>query len=99
MSRILLDMNNPHFQKQLFGLEKNEKLALLNSLGKMSQLSWEQLYKDKGIRWELINSMKTPKGKNIYSFRFSQKYRGLAFREENYLVLVDLFVDHDGAYK
>lgn len=99
MSKISLDMNNPNFQKQLFSLEKNEKLALLKSLGKISQLTWEQLYKDKGIKWELIHSMKTLKGKNIYSFRFSQKYRGLAFREENYLVLLDLFPDHDGAYK
>lgn len=68
MSKLSLDMNNPHFQKQLFNLEKNEKLALLKSLGKISQLSWEQLYKDKGIRWELIHSMKTPKGKKHIFF-------------------------------
>jgi len=34
-----------------------------------------------------------------HSFRFSQKYRGTAYRNGNYLMLLNLFVDHDGVYK
>lgn len=99
MTRILLDMNYPAFQEQLFSLEKLEQRALLNTLRKIRQLGWEELYKDKGIRWELITSKTTSKGNNIYSFRFSQKYRGTVYRDEDYLVLLALFTDHDSAYE
>lgn len=95
---ILIDMNCPAFQDQLFSLEKVEQRAFLNTLRKVKQLSWETLYADKGIRWELITSKKTSKGFSLYSFRFSQKYRGLAYREGDYLVLIDLSPDHDSAY-
>lgn len=98
MTKILLDLNYPAFQEQLFGLEKLEQRALLTTLKKIKQLEWEELYKDKGIRWELITSKTTSKGNNIYSFRFSQKYRGTAYRDGHYLVLLALFPDHDGAY-
>jgi hypothetical protein len=98
MTKILLDPNTPQFQKRLFSLEKVEQRALLNTLSKIMKLSWEELYKDKSIRWELITS-EIPEEINIYSFRFSQKYRGIAYRDGNYLVLLDLFVNHDGAYK
>jgi hypothetical protein len=98
MTKILLDINYPGFQEQLFNLEKQEQRALLNTLKKINQMNWEDLYKDKGIRWELITSKTTSKGKNVYSFRFSQKYRATACKDENYLVLLALFVDHDSAY-
>lgn len=99
MNKILLDLNVEEFQDSLFNLEKHEQRALLNTLKKISNLSWEELYQDKGIRWELITSRKTTKGLAIYSFRFSQKYRGTAYRDGDYLVLLDLFVNHDSAYK
>lgn len=35
----------------------------------------------------------------IYSFRFSQKYRALALREESYLRLLTLHTAHDSTYK
>lgn len=98
MTKILLDMNYPAFQEQLFSLEKIEQQALLSTLKKIKQLSWDQLYKDKGIKWELITSKITSKDNNIYSFRFSQKYRGTAYRDGNYLVLLAIFTDHDSAY-
>lgn len=97
MTKILIDMNYFLFQEKLFELEKIEQRALLNTLKKISKLEWEKLYQDKGIRWELIIS-KTIKETNTYSFRFSQKYRGTAYRKGNCLVLLDLFVDHDSAY-
>jgi len=99
MTEILLDMNGKEFQNSLFKLEKQEQRALLNTLRKINKLNWEDLYQDKGIKWELITSQKTLKGRDIYSFRFSQKYRGIAYRDGDYLVLIDLFVNHDGAYK
>ena len=99
MGEILLDMNQEEFQNEFFSLEKNEQRALLNTLRKIRELTWKQLYCDKGIRWELIRSNKNKQIDNLYSFRFSQKYRGTAFREGDYLVLVGVFPDHDRAYK
>lgn len=99
MTKILLDMNGKEFQNSLFKLEKQEQRALLNTLRKITKFSWRDLYQDKGIKWELITSQKTTKGRDIYSFRFSQKYRGTAYRDNDYLVLIDLFVNHDEAYK
>jgi len=99
MSKILIDLNKPKFQQEFFELQEDEQRALLNTLKKMSKLEWTELYVDKGIRWELIESEKSNKGNNLYSFRFSQKYRGTAFRDGDYLVLLGLFPDHDSAYK
>jgi|SRR6185437_12276851 len=99
MTKIILDLNVESFQEQLFKLEKLEQRALLNTLKKIQKMSWEELYVDKGIRWELIASIETPKGKKVYSFRFSQKYRCTAFRDTDYLVLLKIHPDHDSAYK
>lgn len=98
MVKIKIDMNNPTFQQDLFLLEKNEQIALIKTLKKISQLTWEQLYLDQGIKWEAITSKQTKSGERIYSFRFSQKYRGLALRQENFLRLLTLHTDHDSAY-
>lgn len=99
MTKIVLDLNSPKFQNKLFELEKSEQRALLNTLSKIKKLSWEELYTDKGIRWELINSSETDEGDKLYSFRFSKKYRGTAYRDGDYMMLLSLFPNHDDAYK
>lgn len=99
MANIKIDMNNPQFQNDLFHLEKQEQLALIKTLRKISQLSWHNLYVDKGLKWETILSKHSITGDRIYSFRFSQKYRVTALREDNFLRLLALHVDHDSAYK
>lgn len=96
---IKIDLNNPIFQEDLFGLEKNEQIALIKTLKKIPQLSWNQLYKDNGLKWETILSKQTKAGERIYSFRFSKKYRATALRQDDYLRLLALHVDHDSAYK
>jgi hypothetical protein len=98
MPSIKIDMNSPYFQQELFELEKPEQLALLRTLKKISQLSWQNLYADQGLKWETILSKSTKNGERIYSFRFSQKYRATAFREGDFLRLLTLHVDHDSAY-
>ena len=98
MSGIKIDMNGPEFQHDFFNLEKSEQVALIKTLKKIRQLTWPQLYADKGLNWEAILSKQAKSGARIYSFRFSQKYRALALREENFLRLLTLHVDHDSAY-
>ncbi|MCX7120359.1 MAG: hypothetical protein NTZ67_01055 [Gammaproteobacteria bacterium] len=98
MVKIKIDMNNPVFQKDLFLLGKNEQVALIKTLKKLSQLTWEQVYLDQGLKWEALTSKQTNLGERIYSFRFSQKYRALALRQGDFLRLLTLHTDHDSAY-
>lgn len=99
MTSIKIDLNNPVFQNNLFSLEKNELAALIKTLKKINRLTWAELYGDHGLKWEVISSKQTKLGERIYSFRFSQKYRATALRQENFLRLLALHTDHDSAYK
>jgi hypothetical protein len=99
MANIKIDMNNSEFQHDFFHLEKQEQLALIKTLKKISQLNWSQFYADNGLKWEAILSKFTTTGERIYSFRFSQKYRVTALRQDDFLRLLALHVDHDSAYK
>ena len=98
MSRILLDLNNPVFQQDLFALPKAEAFTVLKILRKVSQLTWEQLYKDQGLKWELIRSKQGKNGEKLYSLRITQKCRAVTVRESEYLRLLSLHSDHDSAY-
>jgi hypothetical protein len=51
-------MNNPVFQRQLFTLQKTEQLGVLNTLRKISAMTWQQIYEDSGLQWEAIISRK-----------------------------------------
>ena len=97
--KVKIDLNNPEFQKDLFDLEKSELSALIKTLKKISDLSWATLYSDHGLKWEAILSKRTKSGQRIYTFRFSQKYRVSALRQDDFLRLLALHSDHDSAYK
>ena len=96
---VQLDLNNPVFQRAWFGLEKDEKLAVLKTLEKILKLEWSNMYRDKGLRWEAIQSRVGPNGGRIYSLRMTKKMRAVAFRDGEILRLFDLYPDHDGAYE
>ena len=59
---IRLDLNNPVFQENLLALQKPERHAALDTLNKIRQLSWNLLYRDKGLKWEKVVSVKPPAG-------------------------------------
>lgn len=96
---IRLDLNNPVFQDAFFALQKEERLATLDTLQKLKRLSWPQLYADKGLRWEKITSITPPKGiPAVYSLRISRSCRATAFRDGDFLRFLTLYADHDAAY-
>ncbi len=99
MTKVKLDINNPELQLEWFNLEKTELLAFNRTLKRLITFNWEQLYTIKGLHWEQIYSRKTKNGYNLYSFRFSQKYRATAYRDNEYLVILNLHTDHDSAYE
>ena len=100
MPLVKLDLNNPAFQYEwLSVLEKSEAEALRRQLSRIIKYEWDQLYSVNGLKWEKIESKTTSKGNNLYSFRFSGKYRATGYRDGDYLVMLNLHPDHDSAYK
>jgi hypothetical protein len=96
---IRLDLNNQIFQAQWFRLEKDERNAVLAACIKLASLSWEQLYADKGFRWELIHSRRAPDGSKLHSIRITKKMRAVVKRSEDFLEILTLHPDHDSAYR
>ncbi len=96
---VRLDLNNPVFQRQLFNLSKIEQHNILNTLRKLATTTWQQIYADHGLKWEVIFSKKGPDGKKLYSFRIGKGFRGVAYREGSWLRLLSLHPDHDSAYQ
>jgi hypothetical protein len=96
---VRLDLNNPVFQGNLLELQKPERHAALDTLNKIRQLTWSQLYKDHGLRWEKISSIKPPAGIDaVYSLRITQSRRATAYRESEFIRLLTVAPDHDGTY-
>ncbi|MCX5957886.1 MAG: hypothetical protein NTW51_16185 [Cyanobacteria bacterium] len=96
---VRLDLNNPVFQEQLLSLQKNERHAALDTLNKIRKLTWNQLYRDQGIKWEKITSIKPPAGIDaVYSLRISQSRRATAHRDGDFIRLLTIAPDHDSTY-
>jgi hypothetical protein len=96
---IRLDLNNPVFQEHLFGLQKPERSAVIDTLRKIRQLSWSQLYRDNGLKWEKIVSVKPSQGiEAIYSLRITQSRRCTAYRDGDFMRLLTVAPDHDSTY-
>lgn len=99
IDKVLLDLNNPTFQANLFGLQKPERHAALDTLNKIRQLTWAQIYRDNGLKWEKIVSIRPPAGIDaIYSLRITQARRATAFRDGQYMRLLTVASDHDSTY-
>ena len=97
---VRLDLNNPVFQRQLFALEKSQQIGALATLRKLVGLRWPQVYRDPGLKWELIHSRTGPDGQRLYSFRIGQGFRAVAYRADGgWLRLLSLHPDHDSAYR
>jgi hypothetical protein len=95
---IRLDLNNRIFQSQWFALEKDERNAELQSCIKLATLGWDDLYRDRGFRWELIQSRRAADGSRLYSIRITKKMRAVVRRTGEFLEMLTLHSDHDSIY-
>ena len=95
---IRLDLNNREFQRQWFSLEKEERMAVLQICVKLGGLDWDALYRDKGFRWETIQSRRAADGTRLYSIRIAKKMRAVVRRSVEFLEFLTLHADHDSAY-
>ena len=98
-AKVRLDLNNPVFQNNLLTLQKPERHAALDTLHKIRQLNWNQLYRDPGLKWEKITSIRPPQGIDaIYSLRITQARRATAYRDGDFIRLFTIAPDHDATY-
>jgi hypothetical protein len=97
--RVQLDLNNEVFQENWLGLDKQERNRVTDTLRKLRQLTWAQVYRDQGLKWEKVTSVDLPKGIDaIYTLRITQSRRATAYREGNFMRFLSIAPDHDAAY-
>ena len=97
--RVRLDLNNEVFQENLLAFDKAECARVLGTLRKLRQMTWLQVYRDAGLKWEKIDSVKPPKGIDaIYSLRITQARRATAYRDADYMRFLTIQIDHDSTY-
>jgi hypothetical protein len=92
-AKVLLDLNFPSFQTELFSLDIAELRKIFKTFRKLHGLTWNQVFRDLGLHWEEIRSVG---GK--YSIRLSRSYRAVVAREGASMRFIALHLDHDGAY-
>jgi hypothetical protein len=96
---VQLDLNNEVFQRNWLELDKSERNRVTDTLRKILRLSWEEVHRDKGLRWEKITSADPPRGIDaIYSLRITDSRRATAYRDGNFMRLLTIAPDHDSTY-
>ncbi len=93
-----MDLNLRDFQQQLVRLDNENTLAFRNTLRKLLQLEWNQVYRDSGLNWELIQGQPKNVEDRLYTIRVTQKFRAVVSRDGAWMVFHRLNADHDGAY-
>ena len=97
--RLQLDLNCEVFQETWLGLDTSERDRVTDTLRKLRQLTWQQVYRDQGLKWEKVSSIKTPGGlQPIYTLRITKARRATAIRQGNFLRFLTIEPDHDAAY-
>ena len=97
--RVRLDLNNEVFQDNLLALDKTERARVLNTLRKLRQMTWAQVYRDAGLKCEKIESVKTPSGIDaVYSLRITQSRRATAYRQGDFMRFLTIQQDQDSTY-
>lgn len=101
---VLCDLTFPRLQKQLVNLEENEFSQVEESVKKIEQMTWDQIYKTssktqkRGLNWEIIENQQTKSGKKVASIRISKKFRARVCRDGQLMRFISLHPDHDSAY-
>ncbi len=96
---VRLDLNNPVFQENLLTLQKPERHSVLETLNKLRQMTWNQVYSDHGLKWEKIVSVTPPSGISaVYSLRVTQSRRATVYRDGDFIRFLTIAPDHDATY-
>lgn len=72
---------------------------IVTTQNKIRQLTWNQLYRDNGLKWGKVGSVKPPAGvAAIYSLRITRSRRATALRDGDFIRLLTITSDHDSTY-
>lgn len=52
--RVMLDLNYPAFQSELFNLDTPELKKIIKVFKKLSGMSWNEVFRDHGLKWESL---------------------------------------------
>ena len=97
--KVRLDLNGEIFQKTWLQLDKSERDRVTDTLKKLLQLTWDQVYRDAGLKWEKVSSIRPPQGIDaIYTLRITRSRRATAYRQGDFLRFLTIEPDHDAAY-
>lgn len=91
--RVLLDLNLPALQDDLFNLDPNEYRQVAKTLRKIRTMTWDEVYRDPGLKWEAVKGHP-----GVYSLRLSRGSRALAGRDRDAMRFIAIHSDHDAAY-
>ena len=81
VAHVQLDLNSPEFQQSWFDLDADDAERVRTALKKILQLTWQDVYKDKGLHWEKVQSIRPPAGVDaLYTFRLIDFLTGLKAR-------------------
>jgi hypothetical protein len=98
------DLEFPRVLKELSRLELADLEQIEESVKKINQMTWDQIYKTssktqkRGLNWEPITGQTTGSGKTIASIRISKKFRARVCRDGKFMRFISLHPDHDSAY-
>ena len=103
---VRLDLNDSDFLKDLFALDKNDKVQIIKVFEKISKLTWAQIYQDAGLKWEkidpvpprLMRHLTKDKQLSLYSIRVTQAKRAVVTRDGEFMRFLALPPDHDSTY-
>jgi len=99
---IEINLSSPEIASQISFLSKENLVAFQKALKKILKMSWNQIYKDNGLRLEEISS-----ASDIYlnkkkfrpcSIRITKKFRAIVCRSKNVMIFISLHPNHDSAY-
>src|SRR3970040_2354436 len=96
--KLQLDLDNEVFQENWLTLDKSERSRVTDTLRKLRQLTWNQLYRDQGLKWEKGVSVKSSKViVAVFQLSIPQSGRASAYRDGNLLRFLTIAPDHDAA--
>ena len=95
---VQLDLNSEVFQQGLRRLEKGEQQPVLDTLKKIARLSWDQVYRDRGLKWDRIVSLPQRGAHVVHSIRVTRSCRATAFRQGGFMRFLTVERDYDSTY-
>lgn len=98
-ANVELDLNSKTFQANLFALDRDTQRAALETLRKITALTWPEVYRDTGLKWEKIARLtEAETGGAVYSIRLTRSRRATACRAGNMMRFLSIPPDHDATY-